>query len=117
LEAHLKVNDPPREGPLFAYRWGKGHRALTKSKMLEVLAKASRLLNVDPLKGHGICIGSTLEYLLRGIPFDVVKAKGRWASDAFLLYLRKHAQVMAPYMQAVPDLHENVIRLSMPPVR
>jgi hypothetical protein len=117
LEAHLRVNDPPRDGPLFAYRQGKGHRALTKAKMLGTLAKASRSLNIDPLQGHGIRIGSTLEYLLRGLPFDVVKAKGRWASDSFLLYLRKHAQIMAPYMQAVPDLHENIIRFTMPPVR
>jgi len=117
LEAHMLINAPPNDGPLFAYRLGKGHRALTKSKMLQTLAKASRRLNVDPLQGHGIRIGSTLEYLLRGLPFDVVKAKGRWASNAFLLYLRKHAQIMAPYMQAVPALHESVIRLTMPPVR
>jgi len=55
--------------------------------------------------------------LLRGVPFDVVKAIGRWASDAFRLYLRKHAQILAPYMQAVPSLHEHFIRYSMPPVR
>jgi hypothetical protein len=117
LENHLLVNAPAPDAPLFAYRWGKGHRALTKSKMLETIAKASRRLNIEPLQGHGIRIGSTLEYLLRGLPFDVVKAKGRWASNAFLLYLRKHAQIMAPYMQAVPVLHESIVRLTMPPVR
>ena len=69
------------------------------------------------MQGHGIRIGSTLEYLLRGIPFDVMKVKGRWASDAFLIYLTKHAQILAPYMQAQPQLHAEFIRLTMPRVR
>ncbi|PBK98979.1 hypothetical protein ARMGADRAFT_1059293 [Armillaria gallica] len=69
------------------------------------------------LQGHGIRIGSTLEYLLRGIPFDVVKMIGRWKSDAFILYLRKHAQILAPYMQAVPAIHEQFIRYTMPRIR
>jgi hypothetical protein len=114
---HLLVNAPPAHGLLFAYRHGKGHCSLTKAKMLATLAKAARALCLDPLQGHGIRIGSTLEYLLRGVPFDVMKAKGRWASDAFLLYLRKHAQIMAPYMQAAPALHDSFVRFTMPPVR
>ena len=85
--------------------------------MLAVLSKAALGCHLDPLQGHGIRIGSTLEYLLRGVPFEVVKVKGRWASDAFLLYLRKHAQILAPYMQADPVLHEAFTRLTMPPVR
>ena len=69
------------------------------------------------LLGHGIRIGSVLEYLLCGVPFDVVKAIGRWASDAFRLYLRKHAQILALYMQADPALHGRFARHSVPPVR
>ncbi len=57
------------------------------------------------------------EYLLRGILFDVVKTIGRWKSDAFILYLRKHAQILAPYMQAVPAIHEQFIRYTMPQIR
>ncbi|KAH9913276.1 hypothetical protein B0H21DRAFT_669165, partial [Amylocystis lapponica] len=52
-----------------------------------------------PLKGHGLRIGGTLEYLLRGRPFEVVKAIGRWSGDSFQLYLRKHAVILAPYLQ------------------
>jgi hypothetical protein len=37
-----------------------------------------------------------------------MKVKGRWASDAFLIYLTKHAQILAPYMQAHPVLHSVV---------
>lgn len=38
-----------------------------------------------------------LEYLLPSISFDVVKSIGRWASEAFILFLRKHAQILASY--------------------
>ncbi|KAK0234966.1 hypothetical protein EDD85DRAFT_922351 [Armillaria nabsnona] len=65
LENHFAMNDPPVNQPLFTFKDAK----------------------MEPLQGHGIRIGSTLEYLLRGIPFDVVKMIGRWKSDAFILYL------------------------------
>ena len=58
------------------------NRQLTKTKFLERVSMATRAAGLDPLQGHGIRIGATLEYLLRGVPFDVMKAKGRWASDA-----------------------------------
>ena len=48
-------------------------------------------------------------YLLWGVPFDIMKAKGRWAGDSFLLYLRKHAVIIAPYIQAKPAIHESFI--------
>ncbi|KIK73836.1 hypothetical protein PAXRUDRAFT_20455 [Paxillus rubicundulus Ve08.2h10] len=42
---------------------------------------------VEHNNGYSIRIGSTLEYLLWNVPFDVVKVKGHWASNAFLVYL------------------------------
>ncbi|KAF9011022.1 hypothetical protein BDZ89DRAFT_909974, partial [Hymenopellis radicata] len=73
---------------------------LTKPAFLARIAAAAKAADLQPLQGHGIRIGSTLEYLLRGLAFEVVKTLGRWKSDAFLVYLRKHAEIMAPYMQA-----------------
>ena len=116
LAHHLELNDPPLNDHLFTYRHKNGHRPLTKSKFLAELAKATRAGGLEPLQGHGIRIGSTLEYLLRGMPFDVMKVKGRWSSDAFTLYLRKHAQILAPYIQAVPAVHDAFVRLTMPAV-
>ena len=78
---------------------------------------AATKANLEPLQGHGIHIGSTLEYLLRGVPFEVIKVKGRWASDAFLIYLTKHAQILAPYMQAQPELQAEFVRLTMPHIQ
>ena len=71
-------------------------------KFIKTLTTAAIAAGLDPCQGHGIRIGATLEYLLWGTPFNVMKVKGCWASNAFLTYLQKHAQILAPYMQANP---------------
>ncbi|KAF8548239.1 hypothetical protein OG21DRAFT_1565348 [Imleria badia] len=82
---------------------------------LKVIETAGKKAGVPPLKGHGIRIGLTLEYLLRNIPFETVKVKGQWASNAFLIYLRIHAQILAPYMQAKPAVHKAFLQFTIPP--
>lgn len=67
-----------------------------------------------PLQGHGLRIGRTLEYLLRGISFEAVKVIGRWQSDAFLRYLQKHSQILARYLQATPDILQAVVQITGP---
>jgi hypothetical protein len=49
--------------------------------------------------GHSFCIGGTNEYLLQGVLFEEVKIMGHWRSDAFCLYLQKHAKIIAPFLQ------------------
>ncbi|KAG1826697.1 cytochrome P450 [Suillus variegatus] len=61
---HIAINNPPPGAALFAYRYKNGHRPLTKQKFITRLARAARAAGMDPLQGHGIRIGSTLEYLL-----------------------------------------------------
>ena len=117
LQNHLQVNQPTEGSHLFAYQAKHARRPLTKAKFLERVGAAARAAGLEPLQGHGIRIGSTLEYLLRGVPFDVMKTKGRWAGNAFQLYLRKHTVVIAPYIQAEPAAHEAIFRYAMPPVR
>ena len=115
LAQHLRVNQPSEASHLFSYKVANTRHMLTKLKFLERVGDAACVAGLKPLQGYGIRIGSTLEYLLQGIPFDVMKAKGRWAGDSFQLYLRKHAVVIAPYIQAVP-IHEGFMRYTMPPV-
>ena len=116
LAHHLQVNNPPQEGHLFAYCHKNGYRPLTKTKFLAELARAVCTAGLEPQQGHGIRIGSTCEYLLRGVPFDVMKVKGRWSSNTFTLYLRKHTQILAPYIQAAPAVHDAFVCLTMPAV-
>ncbi|TEB25330.1 hypothetical protein FA13DRAFT_1765837 [Coprinellus micaceus] len=110
LQHHMTTNRPPPDGPLFAYQVNKKQmKPLTKAKFIKVIHAAADKAGLEHLQGHGIRIGSTLEYLLL--------VKGRWASDAFQTYLRKHAQILAPYMQARSHQHKEFTRIVMPPVR
>jgi hypothetical protein len=116
LATHFAVNNPPADQPLFSWRHPNGLRPLTKSEFLKRINLAASELGIESLKGHGIRIGATLEYLLRGVPFDVVKSIGRWSSESFLLYLRQHAVVIAPYIQGTPIM-DAFTRYTMPPPR
>ena len=117
LANHLKVNNPPDDSHLFSYKHEKGMRPMTRAILLTRVNKIVTEKKMTKLLAHGIRVGSTLEYLLRGVPFDVVKAKGRWQSEAFKGYLRKHTQIMAPYMQKDPTAYDTFVRYAMPPVR
>ena len=117
LSNHLRINKPPANDHLFSFKFENTMRPMTRHIFLSRINKIVSEKGLPKLPGHGIRIGSTLEYLLRGVPFDVVKAKGRWQSEAFKGYLRKHAQIMAPYMQAETRAYETFVRYAMPPIR
>ena len=106
LENHLCINNPPPNGHLFVYRHCKSFRPLTKRSFLERINMVTAALGEDTLKGHGIWIGGTLEFLLHGVPFNVTKSLGCWSSDTFSLYLCQHAIIITPYIQDHPILEE-----------
>ena len=114
LKNHLRVNNPPRNAHLFSY-WHKNQlRPLTKHAFIKRLASLARLAGMEPLQGHGVRIGATLFYLLLGLPIEAMKVMGRWSSDAFLRYLRKHAQILTPLIQANPRAHEAFTQFIIP---
>ena len=114
---HLKVNQPPRVAHLFAYWHNSSYRPLTKMTFLSQMKRALKDAGCPVKHGHSIHIGATLEYLLRGVPFEAMKSLGRWLSDSFSRYLRKHAQILAPYVQANPDLHQRISQEQMSVIR
>jgi hypothetical protein len=119
LGRHLAVNSLPSDFHLFGYT-GKEEKLvpLTRTTFQKRVNAAALAAKLPLLKGHSVRIGSTLEYLLRGLPLEVMKVKGRWQSDAFHRYLRDHARVLAPYMQeAPPDVHDQFIRIAIPSAR
>ena len=101
LECHLKINQPSEGSHLFTYKATHTHHPLTKSKFLERVRKAAPAAGHELLQGHSIQIGSTFEYLLWGVPFDVMKVQGRWAGDSFWLYLRKHVKAQWAFCQSM----------------
>ena len=119
LLRHLEFNNPPANFHLFGYSNNQGViTPMTKKTFTARVSKAASIAGLTRIKGHSIRIGATLEYLLRGIPFDVMKVKGQWNSDTFHKYLHDHARVMAPYMQqAPPDVHDQFIRVAVPSAR
>lgn len=78
LTNRFKLNKPPANGHLFAYKQGQGTRPMTRDSFLARIRKVAEAKNIPPMPRHGIRVGSTFEYLLRGISFETVKAKGRW---------------------------------------
>lgn len=107
LAEHMCVNMPTINGPLFTWRHPKnGVRALTKTEFMKCINSAAVALAMDPLQGHGLCIGATLEYLLCGLLFETVKAISRWSSNTFIVYLCQHAVILAPYLQGTPIFAE-----------
>jgi len=119
FENHQHVNNPPPDAHIFAYKTNRRKilTPLTKRKVIQRIKTITSSNNLPNFEGHGLRIGGTLEYLLRGIPFDVVQSMGRWKSDAFQLYLREHAQILAPYLQANPAINLEFVRIAMPPPR
>ena len=119
MERHLEINNPAKDFHLFGYKNREGKPIpLTGTAFQKRISEAASAAKLPRLTGHSIRIGSTLEYLLRGLPFEVMKVKGRWNSDAFHQYLRDHANVLAPYMQAAPpDVHDQFIRIAIPSAR
>lgn len=118
MERHLELNNPAQDFHLFGYQKKGKMVPLTKRAFTDRLSVAVTKAELPDLKGHSIRIGSTLEYLLRGVPFDVMKVKGRWNSDAFHEYIRDHARVLAPYMQDTPpDTNDHFIRVMIPSAR
>ncbi|KAI6021192.1 hypothetical protein EDC04DRAFT_2575643 [Pisolithus marmoratus] len=89
LENHFRVNPASNNVHLFAWRHPtSGLRPLSKMEVVKQIAAIARLyLNSPNLKGHSLCIGGMLHYLLNNIPFDVVKTMGRWSGESFTLYL------------------------------
>ncbi|KAG6328092.1 hypothetical protein ID866_10996 [Astraeus odoratus] len=64
----------------------KKHHPLSKREFTTRTNKIAGHFMLPNLKSHSLCIGSMLEYLLWGVPFDVFQSQGRWASSAFTLY-------------------------------
>ena len=114
LKNHRQVNCPSEDAHLFAYRHKGQLRPLTKPAFIKRLASAARQAGLEPLQGHGIRIGATLFYLLLGLSIEAMKVMGRWSSDAFMRYLRKHAQILTPLIQANPEAHRAFSQFIIP---
>ena len=102
LRHHLVKNRPANHDHLFAYRVQEGCRPLTRSAFLNRLQRAltEAGLSALNLRGHSLRIGGCTTLLLRGVSIDTVRLHGRWSSEAWRLYLRRHVELIAPLLLA-----------------
>ncbi|KAJ3765580.1 hypothetical protein FB446DRAFT_767656 [Lentinula raphanica] len=94
LKKHLAANRLGRDDPLFAFRNREGGlEVLSRSMFLGLCNDTWSARGIPRITGHCFRIGGTTHYLLAGVSPDVVKALGRWKSDAFLRYWRNLDQL------------------------
>ena len=115
LTNHFLINNPKPNEHLFSYSIQGKTRPLTQTAFLVTIKKAARKAGVRFSFGHSLRIGGTLEYLLRGVPFEVIKQQGRWKSEAFSLYLRNHAEIISPYLTNSPSIQDKFLNHSYNP--
>ena len=117
LDNHFRINSVASSKHLFSWTHSSSKRCpLSKKELTSKINKLANLFNLPNLKGHSLRISGTLEYLLQGVPFDVIQSHRCWAGSAFTLCLHKHAMILAPYLQASPVL-EPFVRYTQPPIR
>ncbi|KAF9221115.1 hypothetical protein BS17DRAFT_845931 [Gyrodon lividus] len=80
----------------------KCHLPFTQKKLLAHCNSIWLPARIPAITGHSFCIGGTTELLLARVPPDIVKALGRWFSDAFLCYWHS-LELLAPlHMENLP---------------
>lgn len=96
LALHQSANFVSSSQSIASYRNASGSFSiLTQRKFLARINSILRKNQFTVVSGHCFRIGGTTHLLLAGIPPDIVKMLGRWASDAFLRYWR-HIEIIAP---------------------
>ncbi|KAF8886363.1 hypothetical protein BD779DRAFT_1611783 [Infundibulicybe gibba] len=102
IERHITINELTPHLPLFSYAIGDGrHLALTKDKFLARCNEIWTMYGWPRMTGHSFRIGGTTKLLVAGVPPDVVRAMGRWSSDAFLRYWRSLELIAPKYVEYI----------------
>jgi hypothetical protein len=93
FSAHL-----PDSAPLLAYSspptCTPAFTPLTHATFLKRCKAVWSVSGLGDCSGHSFRIGGTTELLKRGVSHDAVKVQGRWASDAWQLYIRHHPEIL-----------------------
>nr|GAT51024.1 DNA breaking-rejoining enzyme [Mycena chlorophos] len=97
IQMHLVSIALESSAPLFAYGSNGAWRALTRNAFLNRCNAIWANAGYPRHTGHSFRIGGTTELLLRGVPSRIVKAMGRWKSDAFLRYWRALEDIVPRY--------------------
>jgi hypothetical protein len=101
---HFKVNCGTKaQDHLFAFRLPESglFRCLTREVFLRTCNDVWGALGHPRITGHCFRIGGTNTYMESGVAADIVKSKGRWKSDAFLVYWRNKERLAATQTECI----------------
>ena len=87
-------------GPLFKTEQGL---PLTRAKLVALLKTALTAAGIDPTRysGHSFRIGAATTAAANGVSDATIQTLGRWASDAYLRYIRLPQQSLAQLSAAL----------------
>jgi hypothetical protein len=100
----FKVNRGAKDQDhLFAFQASRGgpFRCLTKEVFLQTCNNIWLAFGHPQITGHCFRIGGTNAYMESGVATDIVKAKGRWKSDAFLVYWHNKNRLAATQTECI----------------
>ncbi|KAE8238351.1 hypothetical protein A4X06_0g8834 [Tilletia controversa] len=91
VQFHLRANEAvPASAGAFAYIDKNGRvREMTSDFCTTTVNRALQAAGRPTITGHCFRIGGTTFYLAAGVPDIDIRRHGRWASDAYLIYLRR----------------------------
>jgi len=86
--------------PFRAELWLKGDGTVpTRAWFLRLLQKHFQ----DNVGGHSLRAGGATALAEAGIPVHMIQAIGRWSSDAFQIYIRRHPVLLASLLYGSPS--------------
>jgi hypothetical protein len=94
----VAAHQVPHRAHLFMYRVARTFRPLMKRVFLAEVNTFATAHGLVRVTGHCFRIGGTTQLLASGVPPNIVKAAGRWASDSFLRYWREHERVLPQHV-------------------
>ena len=95
IKARLSLNLNADQRYLFSHKDG----SLANKRWF--LQKLNEIFPQKRLSGHGFRAGGTTELILRGLPPHIVQLAGRWSSDTFEEYIRRHPLVLNAHITAL----------------
>ena len=91
---------PNSEGPLLVRSDGS---PLTRDQFVRLVKRALSVANIDSsaYSGHSFRIGAASAAAAAGVPAYVIKALGRWESEAYHVYIRTPREALASVAQVI----------------
>lgn len=99
---HKVVNGIGGDEPLCSYLEDGERKLLSKADFMRRCNRIWEDAGLEPLMGHSFRIGGATHYLVNGVEPNVVKAMGRWKSDAFEAYWRDLEALAAIHIELMP---------------